>query len=102
MRTSGTSETTAHRGVSSYIMLSHDELKSRCAELESAMRDYLIEAHVHSIDGLDECDHEAGVCFCAYHVALARALDVLEDATLTRLIRVPRSNGPRLCTPCQT
>lgn len=101
MRILEASKPDAGREITNCVSLSNDELRLRCAELESVLRDYVIEAHVHSIDGLDECDHEAGVCFCAYHVALGRAVDVLDDPTLTRLVRVPRYDGSCGCAPHQ-
>ncbi len=90
MRASSSGEADRGRSFPQYVATEVEDLRSRCAELESALRDYLIEAHVHSIDGLDECDHEVGVCFCAYHVALDRAVDTLGDARLKRLIRAHR------------
>ena len=71
--------------------------RERCEALEVALRDYVIEAHIHSIDGLDECDHDSDVCFCGYHQALRNALIVLGDQTLTRIVQTNRGpNRPAL------
>jgi hypothetical protein len=56
-----------------------DELASYCERLQISARRYIYEAHVCSLDGVDVCDHDAGVCFCTYHDSLNSLFDILEE-----------------------
>jgi hypothetical protein len=61
-----------------------DGLVEYCAQLEALAGRYIYEAHHQSLDGLDICEHDAGICFCSYHGALRRLLEVLTTSPLKR------------------
>lgn len=60
------------------------ELVEYCAHLEALAGRYIYEAHHQSLDGLDICEHDAGICFCGYHGALRRLLEALTSSPLKR------------------
>jgi hypothetical protein len=62
------------------------------AKLEALAGRYIYEAHNQSLDGLDICEHEAGICFCSYHGSLRRLIEALTNSP------IKRPNAPIECT----
>ena len=52
---------------------------ARSIALEVALKNYIDEAHYKCLDGLTECDHLGGVCYCTYHEALRRAQSLIRS-----------------------
>ena len=64
------------------IDINPNEIVSYCAQLEATIGRYVFEAHVESLEGVDICDHDAGVCFCSYHASLSTLLGLLEKSPI--------------------
>jgi hypothetical protein len=64
------------------INVNLNELVSYCAQLEANIGRYVFEAHVQSLEGIDICEHDAGVCFCSYHASLSTLLELLEKSPI--------------------
>jgi len=50
---------------------------ARYKNLVSALRNYVAEAHYGCLEGITECDHGSGICYCGYHAALSKAENLL-------------------------
>jgi hypothetical protein len=69
---------------SSNPTMTFDGLLEHCARIEALAGRYVYEAHNQSLDGLDICEHEAGICFCSYHASLRRLLEALTNSPIKR------------------
>lgn len=58
----------------------NEDIAAHCLELENAIAQYIYEAHIKSLEGVNFCDHEVGVCFCSYFEALHKVIEVVSKS----------------------
>ena len=73
-------------------LISLDQIVEYTARLEALAGRYIYEAHNQSLEGLDICEHDAGICFCSYHGSLRRLLEMLINSP------IKNPNAPIKCT----
>jgi hypothetical protein len=60
-----------------------EALERSRSKLRIALKVFIEQAHTKSLDGIDICEHENGVCWCDYHDALRNAQEALANDDLS-------------------